>query len=63
MSRIAYPIVGGRDGGYRGYTYTSSIVPGFWWVTVETGEGKVIGGTMFVVRESEETLPTVVDMF
>lgn len=63
VSRVEYPIVGGRDGGYRGYTYSSQITPGLWWVTVETGEGKVIGGTMFRVVTGENVKPTVVDEF
>jgi len=63
MSRIEYPISGGRDAGYRGYTYTTNITPGFWWVTVETKAGKVIGGTMFRVVQTDKSLPKVVDKF
>jgi hypothetical protein len=63
VSRAEYPIVGGRESGYRGYTYTTHITPGLWWVTVETGEGKVIGGTMFRVVRTNESLPRVVDEF
>lgn len=63
MSRAEYPIVGGREGGYRGYTYTTHITPGLWWVTVETGGGKVIGGTMFRVVRTSESPSRVVDEF
>lgn len=63
MSRIEYPIVGGRTEGYRGYTYSSQITPGLWWVTVETGEGKVIGGTMFRVVIGDSVSPHIIDEF
>jgi hypothetical protein len=63
MSRIEYPISGGRDAGYRGYTYTTNITPGLWWVTVETKAGKVIGGTMFRVVRIDQLPPSVIDQF
>jgi len=63
VNRVEYPISGGRNDGYRGYTYSSNITPGFWWVTVETSDGKVIGGTMFVVKNTTKKLPKVVDVF
>lgn len=60
MSRISYPIRGGRDEGFRGYTFSSRITPGLWWVTVETAGGKVIGGQFFRVVQAERKLPNVV---
>jgi len=60
VSRIAYPIRGGRDEGFRGYTFSSRITPGLWWVTVETEGGRVIGGRFFRVVQAERALPNVV---
>lgn len=48
-SRISYPILGGRDGGYRGYTLISSHEPGRWRCKVETGRGQVLGREYFTV--------------
>lgn len=40
---ISYDINGGRDGGYRGYTYKSNIKKGEWKVDVITNEELVLG--------------------
>ena len=39
---IAYPIVGGRDGGYRGYSSVLIQETGQWRVNVETADGRLI---------------------
>ncbi|MSU74364.1 DUF2914 domain-containing protein [Candidatus Kaiserbacteria bacterium] len=39
---ISYPIVGGRDGGYRGYSATSVYDMGKWRVRIETADGRII---------------------
>ena len=41
--RIKYPIVGGRDGGWRGYSMKQRIYPGKWRVDVITEDEKVLG--------------------
>lgn len=41
--RIDYPIVGGRDGGWRGYTMKRRVYPGKWRVDVVTEDEKVLG--------------------
>lgn len=51
---IPYPIIGGRDGGYRGYSYKTQTFPGKWRVDVETKNGQVIGRIRFnIVRSSK----------
>lgn len=40
---IGYEITGGRDEGYRGYTYKSNVKPGLWKVEVMTKEELVLG--------------------
>tara|TARA_R110000868_G_scaffold86347_8_gene242255 strand:- start:55300 stop:56415 length:1116 start_codon:yes stop_codon:yes gene_type:complete len=40
---IGYDITGGRDGGYRGYTYKNNLKQGMWKVEVLTKEELVLG--------------------
>ena len=47
---IAFTIAGGRDGGYRGYSTLSTIVPGYYRVSIETLSGQVIGRIYFGVE-------------
>lgn len=58
-SRISYPILGGRDGGYRGYTLISSHEPGRWRCKVETGRGQVLGREYFTITREGEPAPLV----
>ncbi len=51
--RIAFPITGGRGGGYRGYSVKNAIAPGAWRVSVETSNGLVIGRVRFNVAASD----------
>lgn len=44
---LGYHIYGGRDGGYRGYTYKRNIQEGKWRVNVETEEGQLLGRISF----------------
>ena len=55
-SRIIFPIVGGRDGGYRGYSWKSSLFPALWRVDVETLSGQIIGRIKFRIEISGATL-------
>jgi hypothetical protein len=56
----SFSIAGGREAGYRGYTYKSNITPGLWRVTAESESGAAIGIVQFrVVRgEPERTKKT-----
>ncbi len=47
---IAYPIVGGRDGGYRGYSTVRMSETGKWRVNVETIDGRLIARLPFTVE-------------
>lgn len=51
-ARVSYPISGGSDGGYRGYTLTEHATDGAWRCTVETERGQVLGREGFVVDSS-----------
>ncbi len=47
---IAYPIFGGRDGGYRGYSTIRISEIGEWRVNVETNDGRRIARMPFMVE-------------
>ncbi|MCC7431421.1 DUF2914 domain-containing protein [bacterium] len=48
--RIPYSIKGGREGGYRGFTFKKQIFEGEWRVNVETEEGLLLGRINFTVK-------------
>jgi hypothetical protein len=50
-SRTGYQVTGGRDKGFRGYTYKSSVTPGKWRVEVRTDEGRLIGRITFDIED------------
>lgn len=47
--RLNFQIVGGRDGGYRGYSFKGNIFTGEWRVNVITERGQYLGRTSFTV--------------
>ena len=53
-NRIGYPISGGRDGGYRGYTVKTNVFPGQWRVDVITEREQIMGRTKFEIIEVSE---------
>jgi MFS family permease len=55
VDRIPIRIQGGREGGYRAYTFKQGLVAGDWRVDVETEDGRVLGRVRFTV---EADLPT-----
>ncbi|MBX4198346.1 DUF2914 domain-containing protein [Candidatus Parcubacteria bacterium] len=48
-ARSEFSIVGGRDGGYRGYSWKSHFTSGLWRVSVETVRGQLLGRKTFNV--------------
>ena len=48
-SRIEFPISGGREEGFRGYSAKETVVPGKWRVLVETPRGQLLGQVKFRV--------------
>lgn len=53
---IKFPITGGRDGGYRGYSYLSAIRPGLWRVEVKTEQGQILGIQKFTVVKDDKKI-------
>jgi len=59
--RIDYQITGGREGGFRGFTFKSGVIEGRWRVEVVTENNRVIGIVNFeVVTAPEDSSPRVV---
>ncbi|NGP75640.1 DUF2914 domain-containing protein [Balneolaceae bacterium YR4-1] len=48
---ISINVLGGRRGGFRGYTFKENVSPGYWKVDVITKEGLVLGLLKFNIRE------------
>jgi hypothetical protein len=49
-NKISFPIRGGRDEGYRGFSKKSYVFPGHWRVDIETERGQVIGRVRFDIE-------------
>lgn len=56
VSRVEFPIYGGREVGYRGYSYKTNVQEGRWRVLVETNRGQVIGKISFKVIYTNDDL-------
>src|SRR3989344_5758705 len=52
-STIPFTIVGGRDGGYRGFSYKARTQPGRWRVNIKTERGQLIGRIKFEIVSVE----------
>jgi len=52
--RLRFSIVGGRDGGYRGYSAKTQVFPGRWRVDVVTEREQLLGRVLFEVRSASE---------
>ncbi len=49
LGRVSFPINGGRDGGYRGYTIKRNPIAGEWRVDFATADGHLLGRERFTV--------------
>ncbi|MGM0439147.1 MAG: DUF2914 domain-containing protein [Patescibacteria group bacterium] len=56
-ARIPFQLQGGRDIGFRWYSYYT-VSPGLWRVVVETRNGQVIGRDSFYIKEGSTTKVT-----
>lgn len=59
VSLLAYAISGGREEGFRGYTFTHRVTEGEWRCSVETERGVLIGRVDFTVVKG---LPKLVEV-
>lgn len=62
VSTVVYPINGGRDGGYRGYTIKRHPEPGDWRVDIATEEGRLLGRVRFRVEQAPPVNPVTVTL-
>jgi len=46
---LNFKIIGGRDGGWRGYTYKTNLTEGKWRVDVTTPRGQILGRIKFEI--------------
>jgi len=51
---LGFEVAGGRDGGFRGYTYKANLKEGLWKVDVITEEELVLGVVDFVIKNTAE---------
>lgn len=58
--RMGYRMVGGRDKGFRGYTYKRNHSYGQWKVVVKTEEGRVVSVAHFRVAPPAQEAPELV---
>lgn len=59
VDTLHFPISGGREDGYRGYTFKSSVDAGNWRVNVKTQYGQLVGRVAFSVV-AVDTAPVLV---
>ena len=57
--RIPIKISGGREGGYRAYSFKQRLDPGDWRVDVESQDGRIVGRVSVTVENQSETQPTL----
>lgn len=57
QSRTTFSINGGRDGGYRAYSFKSRPRAGTWRVNITTGDGRPLGRIRFAVAVQAPPLP------
>jgi hypothetical protein len=50
VTRITFPIRGGRDGGYRGFSVKENLFEGRWRVDVKTERNQIIGRMKFNIE-------------
>lgn len=54
-ARIPFSITGGRDEGFRGFSYISALQTGRWRCRVETERGALVGRQTFTVQAASST--------
>jgi hypothetical protein len=57
--KIPIKISGGREGGYRAYSFKQGLDPGDWRVDIEAADGRIVGRVSVTVVEQGERQPTL----
>ena len=50
-TRVGFPIIGGTDGGYRGYSLKKNVRPGTWRVEVVNTHNQILGRLTFTIED------------
>ena len=61
--KIPVKISGGREAGYRAYTFKQQLDPGDWRVDLEAEDGRIIGRVSVTVEIREESPPQLATIF
>lgn len=61
VASVRAPLIGGRTGGFRMYSYYSGATNGLWRVDVRTIRGQVVGRIKFYVEEVS-SIPEMIDI-
>jgi hypothetical protein len=56
-SLVSFPISGGREKGYRGYTNEQNLAAGAWRVDIETTDGRIVGRLGFTIVPVSSPVP------
>lgn len=59
--KLTLDIRGGRDKGFRAWSYRRNPGPGRWTCTVETESGQLLGGAQIILGNAPTTLPRLPD--
>jgi len=59
-NRTVLPISGGREQGFRTYSFKGVVLPGPWRVKVMTSSGQVLGNINFIVEDAASTPELIV---
>ena len=57
--KIPIKISGGREGGYRAYSFKQGLDPGDWRVDIEASDGRIVGRVSVTVEARSEAQPTL----
>lgn len=52
VDSMSFPIGGGRDGGYRGYSVKQNVFDGFWRVNIITEHNQLLGRVVFEIKKT-----------
>jgi hypothetical protein len=57
--KIPIKISGGREGGYRAYSFKQGLDPGDWRVDIETSDGRIVGRVSVTVEGQADAPPSL----
>jgi hypothetical protein len=62
-SRVGFTLSGGREGGFRGYTFMQNLQAGEWRVKVVTEYDKTVAVQKFTIASEQSNLPPIVQVY